>query len=228
MHCNEIFAIWKLMADKNKVLNEIHKSPLKYRDFNISSPSDLEEYDALSDTSSHDNDDTHYGGYDALSPNTMEKSDYEYDYLSPKLETASPKSFEENFNIYRHLDFKNAPFTAIDSQDNNFEEMNMNVFSPSKVFPGLVFKLSIWAFLKHQVDEMKERATAFDPSSEIMSFKKKMYIRRGALVNVTLSLPNEFALENPQDDNTRDFVWNGEVEKVTFMNTNFSLLFYFY
>ncbi|KAE9100954.1 hypothetical protein PF010_g14620 [Phytophthora fragariae] len=74
-------------------------------------------------------------------------------------------------------------------------------------------RFTVWAFLLNQRAEMQELARSDHPDSRKLSLETKLDVRRGALVHVTLEVPNGFQVLNGA---TQGFAWEGEISNVDY------------
>ncbi|OQS02032.1 kinase [Thraustotheca clavata] len=93
----------------------------------------------------------------------------------------------------------------------NSDPVHFAAFCPPSVSPS-IFNFDIWAFLVHQRDDMREEATS-DGVAKQLSREFLMDVRRGALVHITLSVPEGFQL---LDNATKALLWQGDMTKVSY------------
>ncbi|KAL3674479.1 hypothetical protein V7S43_000427 [Phytophthora oleae] len=94
------------------------------------------------------------------------------------------------------------------------DRVNFSAFAPPSVCPSpKPFQFTVWAFLLNQRAEMQELAKSDHPESRKLSLESKLDVRRGALVHVTLEVPNGFEVLNGA---TQGFAWEGEISSVNY------------
>ncbi|OQR93689.1 protein kinase [Achlya hypogyna] len=120
-----------------------------------------------------------------------------YDVLSPTARQSQP------FQLPR-------PSRSVSYQAPATDPVHFSAFCPP-VVSAAPFTFSVWAFLVHQREEMREEATSDDTRQ--LSREVLMHVRRGALVHVTLSVADGFRL---RDAATKGLCWAGDVTRVTF------------
>ncbi|OQR93924.1 hypothetical protein ACHHYP_02084 [Achlya hypogyna] len=141
--------------------------------------------------------------YDVMSPTGADDLTFAsdgapaYDVLSPRAEGA--------FALPR------ASRTIASEEPQVADRVHFTAYAPATVVTATTFRLGIWAFLVHQRDEMHEEATA-DGATQL-SRDVLARVRRGALVHVTLSVPDGFRV---RDESTKSFEWVGAVTSVFF------------
>ncbi|OQR88772.1 protein kinase, partial [Achlya hypogyna] len=102
------------------------------------------------------------------------------------------------------------PSRSVSYQAPTADPVHFSAFCPP-VVSAAPFTFSVWAFLVHQRDEMREEATADDARQ--LSREVLMQVRRGALVHVTLRVPDGFRL---LDGATKPLHWAGDVTRVAY------------
>ncbi|GMF14967.1 unnamed protein product [Phytophthora lilii] len=94
------------------------------------------------------------------------------------------------------------------------DRVNFSAFAPPSVCPSpKPFQFTVWAFLLNQRAEMQELARSDHPESRKLSLETKLDVRRGALVHVTLEVPNGFEVLNGA---TQGFAWEGEISSAEY------------
>ncbi|EQC34965.1 serine/threonine protein kinase [Saprolegnia diclina VS20] len=109
----------------------------------------------------------------------------DYDVLSPT--NRKSQSFQLP-RISRAID------QTISARPATVDPVHFSAFCPPVVSTS-VFTFSIWAFLVHQRDEMREEATKLTDGAKQLSREVLMHVRRGARVHVTLSTYEEIAYD---------------------------------
>ncbi|KDO34489.1 serine/threonine protein kinase [Saprolegnia parasitica CBS 223.65] len=129
-----------------------------------------------------------------------------YDVLSP---TNRPSQSFQLPRVWRAIDDPTISARSLSTID----PVHFSAFCPPVVSTS-VFTFSIWAFLVHQRDEMREEATTRnDDGAKQLSREVLMHVRRGARVHVTLSVPDGFRL---LDAATKPLEWDGHVTHVSY------------
>ncbi|KDO17201.1 hypothetical protein SPRG_21897 [Saprolegnia parasitica CBS 223.65] len=129
-----------------------------------------------------------------------------YDKLSPT--NRQSQSFQLP-RVSRAIDDSTISARSLSTID----PVHFSAFCPPVVRTS-VFTFSIWAFLVHQRDEMREEATTLnDDGAKQLSREVLMHVRRGARVHVTLSVPEGFRL---LDAATKPLEWDGHVTHVSY------------
>ncbi|CAI5701081.1 unnamed protein product [Peronospora effusa] len=156
--------------------------------------------------------------------------DHDYDVLSPQNSTYDADIPTYDFKqIYRSIQMAAEPETyhsvATEKGDidavSEFKEVsgrrdrvNFSAFAPPSVCPSSKpFQFTVWAFLLNQQFEMQELAKSDHLESRKLSLETKLNVRRGALVHVTIEVPNGFKVLN---DVTQGFAWEGEMSNVCY------------
>ncbi|KAG4061941.1 hypothetical protein PC123_g3193 [Phytophthora cactorum] len=94
------------------------------------------------------------------------------------------------------------------------DRVNFSAFAPPSVcLSPKPFQFTVWAFLLNQRSEMQELAKSDHPESRKLSLESKLDVRRGALVHVTLEVPNGFEVLNGA---TQGFAWEGNISSVDY------------
>ncbi|KAG6976531.1 hypothetical protein JG688_00001256 [Phytophthora aleatoria] len=94
------------------------------------------------------------------------------------------------------------------------DRVNFSAFAPPSVcLSPKPFQFTVWAFLLNQRSEMQELAKSDHPESRKLSLESKLDVRRGALVHVTLEVPNGFEVLNGA---TQGFAWEGDISSVDY------------
>ncbi|EGZ30606.1 hypothetical protein PHYSODRAFT_470742 [Phytophthora sojae] len=156
--------------------------------------------------------------YDVLSPtNSIHDAEFptdkfEHVYRSiqmaavpPPRSSASILAAEEG-GLDAKSEFKGVP--------GHRDRVNFSAFAPPSICPSpKPFQFTVWAFLLNQRAEMQEIARSDRPESRKLSLETKLDVRRGALVHVTLEVPNGFQVLNGA---TQGFAWEGEISNVDY------------
>lgn len=158
---------------------------------------------------------------------------HDYDVLSPTNSFHDADFSTEKFQqVYRSIQsaalhqprHSESPITSEEGgldADSEFggvpgrrDRVNFSAFAPPSVCPSpKPFQFTVWAFLLNQRAEMEERARSDRPESRKLSLETKLDVRRGALVHVTLEVPNGFRVLNGA---TQGFSWEGELSNVEY------------
>ncbi|EQC34946.1 serine/threonine protein kinase [Saprolegnia diclina VS20] len=152
-----------------------------------------------------------YDQFDGPSPTQYERM---YGHLSPPSAAAfSSSDFEpktRGFRLYRSV---NTPFAPALAPDDVLDHVHLTAYAPACVSPQSSFTLAVWAFLINQRDDMHEAATA-DGSARQLSRDVMFDLRRGALIHVTLELPEGFSLVDEAP--TKALPWQGAATHVAY------------
>lgn len=179
-----------------------------------------------------------YRDYDAFSPastptnfrtgdsNSFLDSAPEYDLLSPTNSIQDGEFPSEKFQqVYRSIQRTGGAGVASSTTGltRGFEDdvldrrdrVNFSAFAPPAVSPMSTtpFIYSVWAFLLSQRADMYERAQTELPEARRLSLDAKLDVRRGALVHVTLEVPDGFRILNGA---TQGFAWEGKISNVKY------------
>ncbi|KAI9986592.1 hypothetical protein PInf_025623 [Phytophthora infestans] len=182
-------------------------------------------------------------GYDSFSPMNSPRSsgvgrgsfdvDHDYDLLSPTNSIHDADFPTDKFQqVYRSIQMAAVPESRRSASTMAAEEggvdakaefkdvpgrrdrVNFSAFAPPSVCPSLKpFQFTVWAFLLNQRSETQELAKSDHPEARKLSLESKLDVRRGALVHVTLEVPNGFEVLNGA---TQGFAWEGEISNVDY------------
>ncbi|KAE9346667.1 hypothetical protein PR003_g7307 [Phytophthora rubi] len=181
--------------------------------------------------------------YDSFSPVGSPRSgtargsfgdiDHDYDVLSPTNSVHDAEFPTDKFqHVYRSIQMAAVPpprrsasllaaeeggldaKSEFKSVPGHRDRVNFSAFAPPSVCPApKPFRFTVWAFLLNQRAEMQELARSDHPESQKLSLETKLDVRRGALVHVTLEVPNGFQVLNGA---TQGFAWEGEISNVDY------------
>ncbi|RHY26205.1 hypothetical protein DYB32_007806 [Aphanomyces invadans] len=124
-----------------------------------------------------------------------------YGDLSPR---ASP-SIESVHGVFRSI---GAAHPTDHDQVAHLDAVHFQAYAPPIVAAMSTFEFAIWAFLVHQRDDVREHAVTSALSREVL-----LPVRRGALVHVTLQVPDGFVLV---DEPTKALDWQGDITNVQY------------
>ncbi|ETL81325.1 serine/threonine protein kinase [Phytophthora nicotianae] len=181
--------------------------------------------------------------YDSFSPMNSPRSsgvgrgsfeaDHDYDLLSPTNSIHDAEFPTDKFQqVYRSIQMAAVPeprqaASTIVAEEGGLDaksefkgvpgrrdRVNFSAFAPPSVCPSpKPFQFTVWAFLLNQRSEMQEIAKSDHPEARKLSLESKLDVRRGALVHVTLEVPNGFEVLNGA---TQGFAWEGEISSVDY------------
>ncbi|KAG7379481.1 hypothetical protein PHYPSEUDO_008528 [Phytophthora pseudosyringae] len=180
--------------------------------------------------------------YDSFSPMNSPRSsgaghdsfgDGQYDLLSPTNSIHDAEFPTDKFQqVYRSIQMAAVPeprhsASTVAAEEGGLDavpefkgvpgrrdRVNFSAFAPPSVCPSpKPFQFTVWAFLLNQRSEMQEIAKSDHPESRKLSLETKLNVRRGALVHVTLEVPNGFEVRNGA---TQGFAWEGEISSVDY------------
>ncbi|KAL4128041.1 hypothetical protein PRIC2_007035 [Phytophthora ramorum] len=158
---------------------------------------------------------------------------HDYDLLSPTTSIHDAEFPTEKFQqVYRSIQMAAVPpprraASSLAAEEGGLDEVsefkgvpgrrdrvNFSAFAPPSVCPSVnPFQFTVWAFLLNQRAEMQELARTDHPESRKLSLETKLNVRRGALVHVTLEVPNGFQVLNGA---TQGFAWEGDISSVDY------------
>ncbi|OWZ16621.1 Protein kinase [Phytophthora megakarya] len=182
-------------------------------------------------------------GYDSFSPMNSPRSSragrgsvgdaHDYDLLSPTNSIHDAEFPTDKFQqVYRSIQMAAVPesrrsISTVVAEEGGLDatsefkrvpgrrdRVNFSAFAPPSVCPSpKPFQFTVWAFLLNQRSEMLEIAKSSHPESRKLSLEAKLEVRRGALVHVTLEVPNGFDVVNGA---TQGFAWEGDITNVDY------------
>ncbi|OQR85232.1 protein kinase, partial [Achlya hypogyna] len=129
-----------------------------------------------------------------------------YDAFSPR----SSRPFLRS-QVQRTLSSKDASTRSLPPPSPH-DQVHFAAYAPVCVAPASAFDFCVWAFLVHQRDEMREEAMA-DGVAKQLSRDVLLPVRRGALVHISLRVPDGFRVVN---EPTQALTWEGVVMHAAF------------
>ncbi|KAG1711781.1 hypothetical protein DVH05_009024 [Phytophthora capsici] len=157
-------------------------------------------------------------GYDLLSPtNSIHDADFPTDKFQQVYRSIQMAAIPESRRSASTVAAEEGGMSTISefkSVPGRRDRVNFSAFAPPSVCPSpKPFQFTVWAFLLNQRAEMQELAKSDYPESRKLSLESKLDVRRGALVHVTLEVPNGFEVLNGA---TQGFAWEGDISNVNY------------
>ncbi|KAF1777745.1 Tyrosine-protein kinase, catalytic domain [Phytophthora cactorum] len=215
----------KLRAAQEKLDKRREEHAVVRRDLltpeNVIGSSDQPDYDSFSPMNSPRSSGAGRGSFDV---------DHVYDLLSPTNSIHDADFPTDKFQqVYRSIQMAAVPESrrSMAAEKGGLEaksefkgvsgrrdRVNFSAFAPPSVcLSPKPFQFTVWAFLLNQRSEMQELAKSDHPESRKLSLESKLDVRRGALVHVTLEVPNGFEVLNGA---TQGFAWEGDISSVDY------------